>query len=153
MQDKDLKFYARFFDELSSVQVYEILKARQTIFTVEQKILYVDADDVDYESLHCFFLEDKKVEAYLRAFYVTKNGEKLVKIGRVLTLKHGSGLGKMLMEKSILAIKERFSCKKICMDAQKHAEGFYKKLGFRTVSDEYLEEGIVHVDMELDLGN
>jgi ElaA protein len=35
------------------------------------------------------------------------------------------------------------------MDAQKHAVGFYKKFGFKEVSDDFLEEGIVHVKMEL----
>ena len=33
------------------------------------------------------------------------------------------------------------------MDAQKHAVPFYEKFGFLVISDEYLEEGIPHVDM------
>ena len=55
------------------------------------------------------------------------------------------------MEQSIKAIKEKMKCRKISMDAQKHAIGFYEKLGFIVVSDEFLEEGIVHVIMELEL--
>lgn len=53
------------------------------------------------------------------------------------------------MQKSIVAIKEKLKCKKICIDAQKHAVGFYKKFGFRVSSDDFLEEGIVHQKMEL----
>ena len=34
-------------------------------------------------------------------------------------------------------------------NAQKSAEGFYEKMGFETVSGEYLEEGIIHVNMEM----
>ena len=52
-------------------------------------------------------------------------------------------------QKSIVAIKEKLKCKKICIDAQKHAVGFYKKFGFRVSSDDFLEEGIVHQKMEL----
>lgn len=33
------------------------------------------------------------------------------------------------------------------LSAQVHATAFYERLGFRIVSDEYLEAGIPHVDM------
>ena len=141
-----MTFYAKAFDELCAAEVYEILKSRAEIFVGEQKIMYVDMDGIDYDSLHCFITENGRVTAYLRAFTVDKE---TVKVGRVLTLYHGKGLGRILMEKSIPEIKKHFGCGKIVMDAQKHAEDFYKKLDFKTVSDEFLEEGIVHVKMEL----
>jgi len=68
-----------------------------------------------------------------------------------LTLEHGKENGKRLLLESIPAIKERMQCKKICMDAQKHATGFYEKLGFNVTSDDFLEEGIVHVKMEKEI--
>ena len=74
-----------------------------------------------------------------------------MKIGRVLTLSHGNGTGRILMDNTINEIKHRFDCKKITVNAQKQAEGFYKKCGFKTVSDEFLEEGIPHVKMELEI--
>ena len=37
------------------------------------------------------------------------------------------------------------------MHSQKHAAGFYEKFGFKITSDEFLEEGIVHVMMEMDV--
>ncbi len=55
------------------------------------------------------------------------------------------------MEKSIIAIRKRMKYKKISMDAQKHAVRFYEKFGFQVVSDDFLEEGVVHVVMELEL--
>ena len=137
------------FNELSATEIYEILKARSEIFILEQNIHYQDMDDIDYNSLHCFFMENNKVTAYLRAFYPDNNKD-IVKIGRVLTLKHGKGLGKDLMEQSLKSIKEKMNCKKICMDAQKHAVGFYEKFGFKVVSNDFLEEGIIHVVMELE---
>lgn len=143
-----MELIAKKFDELSNIELYEILKARTEIFTLEQKIMYQDMDNIDYDSLHCFFMNDNKVVAYLRAFYLN---EDVVKIGRVLTLKHGLGMGKELMIQSIKAIQEKMKCKKIVMDAQKYAVGFYEKFGFKVTSDEFLEEQVVHLVMELDI--
>lgn len=137
------------FEELTTKELYEILKARAEIFIMEQKILYQDMDNIDYNCLHCFFMEEDNAAAYLRAFYTDKS-KSSVQIGRVLTLKHGVGIGKKLMTESLSAIKYKMDCRRICMDAQKHAVGFYKKFGFKVVSDDFLEEGIVHVKMELE---
>jgi len=102
-------------------------------------------DDDDRKSLHCFFRNGQRVIGYLRAFQVD---DKIVKIGRVLTLEHKKGLGTMLMAKSIDEIKNHFNPSTLRVHAQRQAEMFYEKQGFVTVSDEYLEEGVVHVTME-----
>ena len=141
---------AKRFEELDTKELYEILKARAEIFIMEQNMHYQDMDNVDYKSLHCFFIEENRVIAYLRAFYQEDNSD-IVRIGRVLTLKRGIGIGKELMEKSIIAIKEKIDFKKIIMDAQKYAVGFYEKFGFKSISSDFLEEGVLHVVMELEL--
>lgn len=139
---------AKNFEELSVYELYEIMKARAEIFLLEQNIVCQDLDDVDKTARH-FFLEDNgKIYAYLRAYYV--NTEKTcVKIGRVLSLTHGKGHGRVLMEFALRDIIENMGCKEICVSSQKQAEGFYAKMGFVTFSDEYLEEGITHVKMYL----
>ena len=141
-----MELFAKSFEELDTTELYEILKARAEIFVMEQNIMYQDMDDIDYRSLHCFFMDEGKVTAYLRAFYQEKD---VVKIGRVLTLKHGDGIGKELMLQSLKAIEAKMKYKKITMDAQKHAVEFYEKFGFKVTSDEFLEEQVVHVVMEL----
>ena len=90
--------------------------------------------------------------AYLRAFYVD-DSKNTVRIGRVLSITHGIGLGVDIMCKAIKDIKKNMICQKICLNSQKHAIGFYEKLGFRTVSDEFLEEGVIHVKMQLEILN
>ncbi|MBP5194224.1 MAG: GNAT family N-acetyltransferase [Clostridia bacterium] len=145
-----MELIAKTFDRLTTAELYEILKSRCEVFTVGQRIICVDEDGVDYESLHCFFFEGGRVTAYLRA-YRDADREKTVKIGRVLVLERGKGVGTELMKKSMAAAKEFYGCERIHVDAQKQVEGFYKKLGFATVSGEYLEEGVVHVDMELEI--
>ena len=85
-----MEFAAKTFEELSSLELYEILKARSAIFIVEQNCVYQDLDDLDYRSLHIFSMEDQKVTSYLRAYWKNRD---VVQIGRVLTMKHGTGLG------------------------------------------------------------
>ena len=138
------------FGELTTTELYEIIKSRTEVFLLEQNIICQDLDDVDYKSLHCFYMKNDRVIAYLRAYF--KDGDKsTVKVGRVLTLEHGKGFGKKLMQESITAIKAKMNCKKICMNAQKYATGFYEKFGFKVTSDAFLEEGVVHVAMELEV--
>lgn len=141
-----MEFIAKSFCELTVGQLYEIMKSRAEIFLLEQNIICQDFDDVDYCSLHCFFFDGKRVNAYLRAF---SSDENAVTIGRVLTLEHGKGFGRELMKRSIEEIKKRFVCQKITLHAQKQAAGFYEKLGFHVSSDEFLEEGVVHVTMDM----
>lgn len=143
-----MNFFAKSFSQLSLTELYEIIKSRSEIFLLEQNIICRELDDVDYNSLHCFFFDDHRVTAYLRAF---SSGDDVVTIGRVLTLEHGKGHGMELMNRSIDAVKKHIECKKISVHAQKQAVGFYKKAGFHIVSDEFLEEGIVHVTMEMDV--
>ena len=141
----DQLFKAKKFDDLTAREIYEIARARQEIFLMEQNIICRDLDGVDYDALHCFIEEGGRVVAYLRAY--RSGGE--VKIGRVLTISHGIGHGRLLMEKSMAVIRDFFGCEKILLHSQCQAEEFYLKLGFCRCSDVFLEEGIEHVEMEI----
>ena len=70
-------------------------------------------------------------------------------IGRVSVLKDWRGLkvGDALMQAAISEAEKR-GLKKQQLSAQVHATPFYERLGFKIVSDEFLEAGIPHVDME-----
>ena len=145
-----MNYIVKQFEELTTIELYEILKLRSEIFVVEQNCVYQDLDDIDYQSLHIFCEENHNVLAYLRIY--PKRGETdVVQIGRVVTLKHRTGIGSALMEKGIQTIKDTMNYKKIYIVAQKQAIGFYKKFGFIVTSDEFLEDGILHVAMELAL--
>ena len=45
---------AKLFEELTTKELYEIVRSRTEIFLLEQKIICQDFDGVDYEALHCF---------------------------------------------------------------------------------------------------
>ena len=55
-----MKLIAKTFSELSVDELYEIIKSRLEVFLLEQKIICRDLDDIDRESLHCFFWDNKK---------------------------------------------------------------------------------------------
>ena len=135
---------SKFFDELTAREVYEIVRARQEVFLMEQRIVCRDFDGVDYDALHCFIERDGRVCAYLRAYKLDEG----VKIGRVLTIPHGIGLGKKLMESAMPKIKEAFGCDEIILHSQIQAEGFYEKLGFKRVGEVFMEEEIPHIIMK-----
>lgn len=142
-----MKFFAKQFSELTTGELYEILKARCGVFVVEQKMNCQDLDDVDYKSTHFYLCENQKVIAYFRSFFADEDC-KIIQLGRCLTIEHGKGLGKTLMQQGINWLINVYHPEKFILHAQKHALGFYQKLGFVSVSDEYLEEGVLHKTME-----
>ena len=142
-----MDFFAKTFEQLTTNELYEILKSRMQIFLLEQNIVCLDLDDVDYKAKHYYLIEDGKILAYLRAFYLDENK---IKIGRVLSMTHNQGHGTVLMNNVIDCIKLNENCNTICVSAQIGAVKFYEKFGFKCLSDEYLEENIPHIYMELD---
>lgn len=144
-----MKPIVKYFNELTTTELYEILKSRAEIFVVEQNCIYQDLDDKDYHSLHIFYESEGKVVAYLRAF-IKDSVTNIVQIGRVLTLTHGTGLGGKLLKESISIIQKEMNPSSIYIEAQCYAIGFYEKEGFVVSSDEFLEDGIPHVEMILD---
>ena len=92
--------------------------------------------------------ENGRVAGCLRVFMRdAENG--VVQIGRVVTLEHGKGIGGLLLHKGVEVAIERFKAKKIYLEAQVYAIGYYAKEGFEVVSEEFMEDGIPHVQMEL----
>ena len=143
-----VQFIVKQFEQLTTKELYEILKARCAVFTVEQKMNCQDLDDVDYKSFHLYLHEDGKIIAYFRAYYVDEE-ETTLQIGRCLTTVHGEGWGRELMKNAIWNLDRLYHPRKYILHAQKSAIGFYEKFAFKVVSDEYLEEGVIHQTMEL----
>ena len=145
-----MKLIAKYFEELTTTELYEILKARSEIFVVEQNCVYQDLDGTDYRSLHVFGEEDGKILAYLRAFE-KENEVGTVQMGRVLSVQHGVGHGGEILKEGIRIIREKMNPERIYIEAQCYAIGFYEKVGFQVCSEEFLEDGIPHVEMILKL--
>ena len=72
-----------------------------------------------------------------------------VSIGRVVIKPshRGKGLGRPMMEKAIAYITIEWKESQIKIGAQAYLEKFYQSLGFKPVSEVYLEDDIPHLDM------
>lgn len=140
-------FYIRSFDALNTKELYEIMRARADVFTREEKILYPDADGIDYDCIHVFSMNEKGVvTSYLR-IYDKEDEDHVVQMGRVLTRVHGQGLGGKLLEEALRVAFDDLKAHEVYVESQKHAEGFYLKAGFEVTSDDFIEAGIPHVKM------
>ena len=142
-----MKFYAKTFSELTNCELYGILKARFQIFVLEQKYLRPDPDGCDTECLHCFLKDGDSIVACMRAQYTDKSKTE-VKIGRIVTLTHGGGIGRLLMTESLAAIKEKMPFTRLFVHSRDTAVGYYEKMGFVTVSDRFDDCGVPHIEME-----
>ncbi len=140
------KLIVKHYSELTVNELHDILQARVEVFVVEQDCVYQDIDGYDKEAHHVW-LEDerKKVLAYARV--LPKGRVRDVSIGRVITTVRGRGYGLAVMQKAIEVAREVYPGALIRIEAQKYAKGFYEKLGFVQDSDDFLEDGIPHIEM------
>src|SRR5690242_3785473 len=74
------------------------------------------------------------------------------RIGRMAVLKErrGQGVGAALLRAMLDRARER-SMTRAVLHAQVRAAGFYRRFGFRERGEEFLEAGIPHVEMTLEL--
>lgn len=78
-----------------------------------------------------------------------KESARTVQMGRVLTLEHGKGLGKELLDEGIRTAWNLMGADRIFIEAEDYVEGYYTKAGFIRTSDVFLKDDIPHVHMEL----
>ena len=137
------------FSELSTEEIYNILKLRAEVFVVEQNCVYQDIDEKDKKATHLFIEKNNEIIAYTRIFKKGDYYEENPSIGRVVVSKkeRGKNLGKEIMLNSIEFIKKELEGRKIELSAQKYLDKFYKDLDFYSEGEDYLEDGIPHQRM------
>ena len=133
------------FAELSTIELYEIYKARVDVFVVEQNCSYPEIDELDLCSIHIYLKDEEGLQAYLRVIPPGLKWQE-ASIGRVLTKKRGTGLGFQIVSTAIEFIEKNYSVS-IRIEAQVYAKIFYEKLGFKQCSETFLEDGIPHIQM------
>lgn len=144
----DITWKIKSFDQLSTQELYELLKVRQEVFIVEQTCYYLDADGYDEKALHLWAEKNDKVVAYCRIF---PQGIKYSEpsIGRVLTHPdyRNLKLGKILMKLALETIETRYKTKACRISAQDYLLKFYGDFGFADTGKKYLEDDIPHTEM------
>lgn len=144
----ELRYIIKSFNELTTAELYDLLRLRCEVFVVEQNCAYLDLDNKDLTSYHLLYYADGQLAAYTRLLPIGLSYDD-VSIGRVVTSAdfRGVGLGKKLIEASIDGCYKKFGEVAIRISAQQHLTRFYQSFGFLQVSEPYLEDGIMHVEM------
>ncbi len=129
---------------------HAMLELRADVFIVEQQCAYADIDGRDLlEGVrHLLCWRDKTLLACARLLppLTVYDGST---IGRVVVARQarGHGLAHELIRRSINECYRRWPTQDIWLGAQAHLQHFYAAHGFVRCSEDYLEDGIAHLDM------
>jgi predicted GNAT family N-acyltransferase len=123
---------------------------RRTVFIEEQGVSEADeVDDLDDQAIHLLATQDGRSVGSARLLTYGDIG----KVGRVCVLPEarGRGLGAALMQAAVAQFRTMPGIKRVKLGAQLQALAFYERLGFTPYGDVFLDAGIEHRDMVLDL--
>ena len=145
-----MELIVKHFSELSAEELFEIYKLRVSVFIVEQSCPYQDIDDADKSAYHVWLRDEDGIEAYAR---VLPAGVAFptAAFGRVIAVKRRCGLGTKIVAAAIETARDKLDADMITIEAQVYARSLYENLGFRQTSEEFLEDGIPHIQMQLEL--
>ena len=136
------------FEQLTKNELYEILSFRQSIFVVEQKSWYLDADGLDCISLHLLLKKNKLIVGYLRLIPPGKKYD-TPSIGRICISEslRGNSIGSELVQRGAQKSSDIYLSNSLTISAQTYLTQFYQNHGFITQGEAYDEDGIPHVRM------
>ena len=152
--DDEIDWTLSRFDELDARSVHDWLRLRVDVFVVEQACAYPEIDGLDVlpGTRHLVGRDaDDVVVAYARSLVDEGEAGAPVRIGRVVVAPswRGRGVARALMRRGLADLDARHPHRDVVLGAQLPAEALYASFGFVRDSDEYLEDGIPHVDMRL----
>jgi len=133
-----------------SKEYHQMVDLRNTILRKPLGLSF-SPDELEREKedilIGCF--EEEKIEG---CCLLTQEGNKEVRLRQmaVSPVLQGKGIGRVLMNFAENIARDR-GFRKISMHARKNAVGFYEKLGYKTVGDEFFEVTIPHYVMEKSL--
>jgi ElaA protein len=128
--------------ELTTADLYDLLRLRVDVFVVEQECPYPELDGRDLlaSTVHLWWRED----SVLGCLRLLDEGS-VTRVGRVCTAAsaRGTGLGGRLMAAAV----ERIGARESVLGAQVQAQGLYARFGYVPEGEAYLEDGIPHIGM------
>ncbi|WP_405054017.1 GNAT family N-acetyltransferase [Tabrizicola sp.] len=123
---------------------------RRTVFIEEQGVSEADeVDDLDDQAIHLLATDQGRPVGSARLLITGEVG----KVGRVCVLPaaRGTGLSAALMRAAVAELRTVPGVRRVKLGAQTQALAFYARLGFTATGPVYLDAGIAHRDMVLDL--
>ena len=137
------------FEEISGVEMHELLSLRQAVFIVEQQCIYQDIDEWDSQAWHLSGRDQTgKLIAYARITFPNTKSENPT-LGRILvdSKNRRLGLGRETVKQCIQKCVLEYPDKPIRISAQTYLLTFYEAFGFESVGQPYDDEGVKHIDM------
>ena len=154
-----MELVIKHFNELTTRELYDILKFRVSVFVVEQNCPYQEIDELDLDAYHMYLSDNSNIIAYLRVFKYNEYKNKYLSssetvfntaaIGRVAVSIRRKGYATQLLKHAIDLVKAKFDVSCIILEAQVYASKLYEQVGFTICSEEFLEDGIPHIQMIL----
>ncbi|MCL2828735.1 MAG: GNAT family N-acetyltransferase [Oscillospiraceae bacterium] len=143
-----MQYSMKKFKDLTSAELYDILKLRQEVFIIEQTCIYPDIDDKDQNAVHLMAFDGNQLVGCLRILEKGVTFEE-VSIGRVVMAPshRRTGIAKCMMQQALDFISQEWRETRVKISAQSYTIPFYAGVGFEVMSKEYLEDDIPHVDM------
>ncbi|MFY8349849.1 GNAT family N-acetyltransferase [Pseudoalteromonas sp. SSM20] len=145
------KFYSKTFNELTTLELYTLLKLRVDVFVVEQNCPYEELDGLDMhdETRHILGYDNNELVAYARCLAPKTSYQNSAAIGRVLVKQshRGKGLAQAVVSLAKDICASHFSEFGIEISAQCYLVDFYLAQGFKVEGEQYLEDGIPHIHM------
>ncbi len=138
------------FSELSTEELYAILRLRSEVFVVEQSCVFLDMDNKDQKCDHLMGWQSGLLAGYSR---IVPAGISYVEssIGRIVSspAARGRGIGRELLVQSIDTLYTLHGKRDIRIGAQYYLKDFYSSFGFVQKGEIYPEDGIEHIEMVL----
>lgn len=134
----------------SSTEIQQCFDVRLKVFVEGQNVpLNEEVDGKDKDSEH-YLLTVNHLPAGVARVRIIDDYAKIERVG-ILDEFQGKGFGKQVMDVILLDLNMRSNLSAAKLSSQTHAIPFYEKLGFIVCSDEYMDAGIPHKDMILNL--
>jgi len=123
--EQELIIHKKSFQQLTTDELYGLLRVRSEVFVVEQNCVYQDLDGDDQKAIHLWLTKEDKIVALAR---VCPAGTHMteISIGRVISTERGKGYGKQIMLHAIDTAVKHYDAKRIDIEAQEYARGFYE---------------------------
>lgn len=151
MIQDSIKWQTLRFEQLTTMQLYQLLSLRVAVFVVEQNCSYqeLDGKDLDSQTHHVIGYLNDDIIAYTRVLAPNVSYDDYASIGRVIVAAkcRGTNVSTQLMKKSILLIDKLWPDAPTKISAQEPLEQFYNQFGFKRSSNMYLEDEIPHISM------
>ena len=118
------------FKELSTRELYEILRLRSQVFIVEQGGCYQDLDGLDLISTHIYIVDGEESCAGCIRVFLKEEEPGTVQLGRLVSRDRLRGTGRRLMEEAEKVARSQYGACRVFLTGRRSARGFYEKCGY-----------------------